>query len=448
MFNRPVQAPRRITSRIRLNMRWLPFAVGLTLLLQLFFPSSIWQVLLIFLAGGWIIAYLWAYKLSRSLDFKREIRYGWTQVGDRLQERYTLTNTSAVPALWVEIVDHSTLPDLPPGQVRALGSYASLTWQTEQVCTRRGLYILGQTGLRTGDPLGVYRVEMHDPSQSYLLVMPPVIPLPAIQIAPGGRAGEGSRSRANALEHTVSASGVRPYAPGDNLKLMHWRTTARTGSWFIRTLENTPSSDWWIFLDFNRAVQRGHGWDSTEEHGILLAASLADQGIRAGRAVGLVSTCPDLTWLPPQSGLSRRLEILRALAMAAPGDRPLAELLAHSQASFHRGASLVIITPDLQADWLKPLLHLVNCGAMPTVFTFDPVSFSEINREPASRPATTHLEDLLAKLNIPHYPITRDLLNRPEARPGKRGAWEWRMTGTGKAVAINRPADLAWRQLG
>jgi hypothetical protein len=44
--------------------------------------------------------------------------------------------------------------------------------------------------------------------------------------------------------------------------------------------------------------------------------------------------------------------------------------------------------------------------------------------------------------------VTRDLLDRPEARPGTQGLWEWRILRHGKAVPIRRPSDLRWKKLG
>ena len=36
----------------------------------------------------------------------------------------------------------------------------------------------------------------------------------------------------------------------------------------------------------------------------------------------------------------------------------------------------------------------------------------------------------------------------PEARPGWRGQWEWRISPTGKAIPVRPPGDMAWRKLG
>ena len=105
-----------------------------------------------------------------------------------------------------------------------------------------------------------------------------------------------------------------------------------------------------------------------------------------------------------------------------------------------RSASLIIITSDVKGHWAVPLLPLVQRGAAPTVLLLDPVSFGG-SGDPAD------LGALLSRVGVTPTLITRDLLDRPEARPGRRGQWEWRMTGTGRAVPLRRPSDTTWKEL-
>jgi len=427
-------------SRLRLNTHLLPVLVGLLLLLQLTFPYRGWVVLLVGLGGGWLIGYLWARSLARGLWLTREMRFGWAQVGDRLEERFTLVNDGWAPALWVELIDHSTLPDYEVSRATGVGGKSLLGWHTNGLCTRRGLYTLGPTSLRTGDPLALYTVSLHYPEASPLLVMPPIVPLPAIEVSPGGRAGEGRRPHADALEQTVSSSTVREYQPGDSLRWIHWRISAHHDAPFVRLFDSTPASDWWVFLDLDQRVQVGQGWDSTEEHGVILAASLADRGLRSGRAVGLVTHGEDLVWLPPQRGDGQSLAIMHALTLVTPGSRPLVELLERVQPAFRQQTSLAIITPAVEGDWVEALLLLLRRGASPTVLLLDPVSFGgggDVSGTLA----------LLSDLGVARYVITRDLLDRRQARPGWHGQWEWRVSATGRAIPVRRPHDMEWKRL-
>lgn len=428
-------------GKLRLqSWTWLAVS-GLLVVLEILWPGRVWVTLLILLGGTWLAGFLWTLALGRRLSIKREMRYGWAQVGDALQERYTLYNDSLLPALWLEVQDHSNIPDYQAGRVTSINGREILGWRTEGICTRRGLYTLGPTSLRAGDPFGLCSVEVLQPDSTVLMVLPPVLPLPAIQIAAGGWTGEGRRLRRTALETTVSVETVHEYAPGDPLRAIHWPTTARREMLFVRQFDHMPSADWWIFLDLEGRVQAGSGSASTDEHGVILAASLADRGIRQGVQVGLVTHGERLTWLHPQRSSGQLMDILRALAVVHTGERPLADLLAEAKRSIRRGASLIIITPNMEAGWLAPLLDLVKIGVTPTVLLLDPVSFG-------SRESAAGVRGVLAKHGIHHTLVPRELLDRPEAHPGQQGRWEWRVVGPGKVVAVQRPEKTVWRRLG
>jgi len=426
--------------QLKLNVRALPILVALLIALQLSVPYHGWMLLLIGLGGAWLIAYVWARALARGVRLTRELRFGWAQVGDRLEERFTLSNTSWLPALWVEIADHSTLPGHSTSIATGVDGTSENRWIVKSVCARRGAYTLGPTTLRTGDPFGIYSVTIENPATTNMMVMPPIVPLPRIEIAPGGRAGEGAR-RTAALERAISAQGIREYTPGDRLNAIHWRASAHHDSLLVRLFDSTPASDWWILLDLNARAQIGEGQNSTLEHAIILTASLADRGLRAGRAVGLGAFTDNLVWLPPHAGETRRWEILRALALASPGARSLAELLAQMHASFKQRTSLIIITPDARADWLAPLIPLRWRGIVPTVLLLDPISFGGTTDARGALSA-------LADLEIAREVITREVLERPEAQPGMRGHYEWQVTPLGRALPRRVSREAGWKTLG
>jgi uncharacterized protein (DUF58 family) len=396
-------------------------------------------MMLLGLGGAWLLSYLWARSLARGLRLMREMRFGWVQVGDRLVERFTLFNDGWAPALWVELIDHSTLPDYQVGRGTRVGSGRSVRWHTDALCTHRGLFNLGPASLATGDPFGLFTVTLDCPASLPLIVLPPIVPLPSIEVAPGGWIGEGL-PRTNALERTVSATSVREYAPGDGLRWIHWRTSARQDNLFVRLFDGTSAGDWWIILDMNRRVQVGEGEDGTEEHGVILAASLADRGLRLGRAVGLVAGGEPLVWLPPREGEPQRWQILRSLAQVSLGSRPLPELLVRMGSGMRRRASLIIITPQVDNVWLDALLLLVRCGAIPTVLLLDPISFGGSGDIQAVRMALTDM-------GVTHYVVARNLLERFEARPAYKRDGGGMGTGPGWPRSFRRTPGRAWRVL-
>jgi uncharacterized protein (DUF58 family) len=205
-------------------------------------------------------------------------------------------------------------------------------------------------------------------------------------------------------------------------------------------LDGVPSGDWWIVLDMDQCVQAGEGQNSTIEHGVILATSLADRGLRAKQAVGLITHGQDLLWLPPQGGDHQRWEILRALALVSPGATSLSDLLSREGPAFGQSASLIIITPSVDGGWVESLVPLLRRGITPTVLLLDSMSFGGTGD-------VRGVAAMLADLGVLHHIITRDVLDQPEARPGREGHWEWRILSTGRAVAVRHPRDTAWKVL-
>jgi len=420
---------------LRLKARLLPFLVGLLLLLQFVESFQGWRILLVGLGGAWLVSYLWVYSLARGLRLKREMRFGWVQVGDWVIERFTLENSSRLPALWVEVVDHSTLPEYRASRGVSIGRDRLIRWFKEAVCTRRGLFTLGPISLRTGDPFGFYSVKLEYPTSVPLLVMPRVVPLPTIEVAAGGRAGEG-RVRAHALERTVCSAYVREYQPSDQWRWIHWPTSAKHDSLFVRLFDGAPAGDWWIILDMHRDVHAGIGQDSTEEHEVILAASLANKGLKAGRAVGLVAADDELIWLPPRGGEAQRWQILYSLAQVSLGDRTLVELLTRMQPALGWNNSLAIITPSMDRNWVEALVPLLERGVIPTVFLLDPLSFG-CSGDPGA------IQSSLIHLGVAHYIIPRDLLDEATARLDQLVSED--KHGIGSVFGIRQAARESWK---
>ncbi|HET9911322.1 MAG TPA: DUF58 domain-containing protein [Anaerolineales bacterium] len=425
-------------TTIRLNAKIFPAIGFLALVMQIVDPSRVWMILLIGIGGFWLVCRWWAHGLARSLQFEREMRFGWAQVGDRLEERFTLTNQLIAPATWVTLQDHSTLPDHSASIATGVDGSSTAQWRILTQCTRRGVFTLGGTTLETGDPFGVYTVTLEDPTSSTLAVMPPVLSLPAFQISSSGWAGEGKPNR-HSLQETINVSHTREMVPNDPMRLIHWKTTARHNKFFVRQFEGSPAGDWWLVVDLDKGVQLGTGWDSTEEHAIILASSLAAHGLNADHPVGLSINGNNSEWLVPRRNEYQLRSLLKALAVASPSEMHLKDYLQRAGQSLSGHSSLLIITANADVEWTQALLPLMWRGIIPTVFLFDPVSFGG-NTTPKA------IYEVFQSMGIPCHVIPKEMLDKPQARPGHEGEWEWRVSATGKAVAV-RAAQEDWRGL-
>lgn len=426
-------------STLRLNTKILPFIGALAFIMQLIDPSRVWVMLLIGIGGTWLVCWWWVRGLAHSLKFAREMRFGWAQVGDRLEERFTLTNEFLLPATSVTVQDHSDLPDHHASVATGVDGTSTSQWKIQSQCTRRGVYTLGGTTLETGDPFGVYTLTLEDPTSSTLAVMPPVVSLPKFHITSSGWAGEG-RTNPRSLEETINASHTREMAPNDPMKFIHWKSTARHNKFFVRQFEGTPAGDWWILLDLHKDSQIGVGWDSTEEHGVILASSLAARGLDEKYPVGLAINGNETTWIVPRRNENQNRALLKALAVASPSALVIRDYIQRIGQTIGSRSSLLIITANVETTWTESLLPLMWRGVMPTVFLLDPASFGGTGN-------TNAIEETLQSVGAICHVIPRQMLDTRQARPGTEGEWEWRVVGTGKAVAVKTPtAD--WRRIG
>lgn len=391
-----------VMTSLRLRARIVPVLVAILVVIEILGLYRGWRVLLVGLGLAWLIGYLWARSLVGGLRLMRELRFGWVQVGDRLIERMTLRNEGRFPALWVEFRDHSSLPDHAIGRSLSVGGGNSVRWYNDTACSIRGLFNLGPVTIQAGDPFGFYDVELTYPTSVPVLVLPQVVPLPTIPLAKGGRAEEGQVAQ-KAIERTVSAASVREYLAGDYHRWIHWPTTARRNDLFVRVFDAAPAGDLWIVLDMCEEVHVGVGEQSTQEHAVVLAASLADRGLRRGRPVGLVSADDELVWKTPRGGEFQRWGILHSLALVSIGKRRLADLLLSLAFAFGHDSSLVVLTPDTDPSWVEALASLTRTGTSATVMMLEPQSFG-------GQGDVDRVRSALVELGVDSHLVTRDLL--------------------------------------
>ncbi len=283
-------------------------------------------------------------------------------VGDELRLTYTLRNTARLPKLWLEVHNPSSLPGGIPGRAIALPPRAERSWRVRTPLTKRGHYRVEPLVVRTGDPFGFFEASAMVGQGVNVVVYPRVDPLPSFWLPATGL--EGSRAfPERTLQATPLAMTVRPWAPGDAMNRIHWKTTARHGEIQVKEFELEQTTDVWLFLDLDRAVQAGVGDDGTVELGVRVAASVADRALAENRAVGLTVNAHRPGVIPADRGPRQRSKIMQVLAaVEGDGERPLAELLVVGLPRLRRGMTAVVVTPSRDRGWIRPLAGLRRRG--------------------------------------------------------------------------------------
>ncbi|MHC0434135.1 DUF58 domain-containing protein [Streptomyces sp. O3] len=152
----------------------------------------------------------------------------------------------------------------------------------------RGRYPLGPLQLRLTDPFGMYELTRSFSTYDTLTVVPRVTPLPPVRLS-GEAAGYGEgrqRSLALAGEDDVIPRG---YRHGDDLRRVHWRSTARYGELMVRREEQPQRARCTVLLDTRGAAHRGAGPDSAFEWAVSGAASALVHMLERGYSVRLLT---------------------------------------------------------------------------------------------------------------------------------------------------------------
>ncbi|NEY32077.1 DUF58 domain-containing protein [Streptomyces sp. PRKS01-65] len=152
----------------------------------------------------------------------------------------------------------------------------------------RGRYPLGPLQLRLSDPFGMCELTRSFSAYDTLVVTPRVEPLPPVRM--GGEAkgyGDGRhRSLALAGEDDVIPRG---YRYGDDLRRVHWRSTARHGELMVRREEQPQRARCTVLLDTRGGAYEGAGPDSAFEWAVAGAASVLVHMLERGFSVRLLT---------------------------------------------------------------------------------------------------------------------------------------------------------------
>ena len=219
-----------------------------------------------------------------------------------------------MPKLWLEIHNPTTLPGGLPGRAITLAGRSERSWLIRIPLARRGHFRIEPLHIRTGDPFGFFEASATVGQGVSVVVYPRLEPLPRWRL-PAAQLEGSHVSPVRTLQTTPLATTVRPYAPGDSMNRIHWKSTARHGEIQVKEFDLEQTADAWIVLDLQRGIQTGRGDESTVEAAIRAAASIADKALQENRAVGMTVNVGRTAFLPPDRGGRQHLKIMQLLAV-------------------------------------------------------------------------------------------------------------------------------------
>jgi uncharacterized protein (DUF58 family) len=161
---------------------------------------------------------------------------------------------------------------------------------------------------------------------------------------------------------------VRPYVPGDDVRLIDWNVTARTGEPHVRVHLAERVLVSWLVLDTSPSMRFGTAERRKADVAEGVAIAIGHVATRRGNRLGLVTfgdTHPRA--IPPRQGRLGLLGLLAALREETVDEEDRVGATSLGEALWRTGAlarqrAAVIVVSDFRGppDWRRPLLTLAG----------------------------------------------------------------------------------------
>ncbi len=295
----------------------------------------------------------------------------------------------------------------------------------------RGRFSVGPLTVRLSDPFGFVELNRSFTSRVTLVVTPAITQLPAIRLS-GDWTGTGeNRPRAFASAGTEDVM-VREYRLGDDLRRIHWRSTARADELMVRREEQPHQSRATLLLDTRAMAHRGAGPASSFEYAVAATASIGAHLASRKFTVRLLSDAgdkADASW--HDRGISGPVELQLFLdSLAVVQTRQASEFAGRNE---QHSSGLVVavlgaVSPTdvaalsrLRAGATRALAILVDVGAW-------------ARPEAASQPHTPAVDDQADVLRRQGWAVV-------VAQPGDRLPMLWHELGRSLAWSRRQDSD-------
>lgn len=224
-----------------------------------------------------------------SLQADRELVPPRVAAGGVCQAHLTLRGSGRLGG---RLLLEDTVPDALGGAQRAVVAQLPQNQAVQLIYSvhplERKVHSLGPLVARITDPLGLAEYKRTLAGHSRLVVIPAVTPLTGMISGGEHGAGEAGGERVG-IGQSQDATVVRSYRQGDDLRKVHWRTSARRDELMVRVEEWSERGGATVLLDHRAAAHRGKGTASSLEYAVSLAASVYLHLRQRGQRVRLVT---------------------------------------------------------------------------------------------------------------------------------------------------------------
>ncbi len=364
--------------------------------------SELWVVLLavVLIVGivanePWIIAItvmtgiiavgarLWARLALEEVRYSRHAGQRYMFPGEETEVTLILENRKPIPVPWLRVRDEipKELEAIGVKTVRtersdsyrledalSLGWYERVRHKFRVRALHRGHVRIGPGQLEAGDLFGLFRSRLNVRAGETIVIYPNIVPVDDIQF-PSSRPQGDTLSRIRIAEDLNRPSGLREYVPGDPIRRIDWKVTARLGRPHVRTYDHTVDQYLVILLDAATTVNPWEGFRTAMlERAVTAAASLSAHADTLGYRIGLICNGVPLAGegrmvLAPGADPRQLSALLEALAMVRSiAVDSLAKVVGSSPEAIPFGSTIIAVSSIFPETLLSELDRLAGRG--------------------------------------------------------------------------------------
>jgi uncharacterized protein (DUF58 family) len=330
-----------------------------------------------------------AVKQSRAgLRVGHSVRPARADVGDRVEVRLVLGNPNTFGTGPLRITE--TVPGGRPLRFSVAGirGRQRRTVAYPLPALRRGRYAVGPTAVSASDPFGLVVADSRSSDTAELVVRPQHEALAPLTLPMAWRDGGSTSS------HSVGSGGsddasVRDYRYGDDLRKIHWRSSARSGGLMVRQEERPWHGRSLVLLDTrttafpsSAGVSESPAFEWTVSAAASISCHLAERGRRVLLVDGSGGTAHDET-----------VAMLDLLADTKPARRADIDPLSDALCGLGRDASVFAILAGYDRAALTELTVRPRTPGSAVALLVRPSTFPTTSSAPPPDPEKNSTED-------------------------------------------------------
>ena len=366
----------------------LPAALALFFLL--FFPYSSLQKLGLFILFVLFFSYVYSRITRSSLKIYRKNKIIRCNKYHSSTVSFTAENNGFLPLHSIMLLDCGS-GHFYPREGTFLSSFSrneSRDYETPLVTDRRGIFDIGPITVYGSDPLVFFPWQKEYPAVCRIIIYPAWHPLHLLLTK--GETGGSLKVHNPVYEDQTKLRNIREYQPGDSLKRINWKASAKSGKLLTMEFSSTISAPAFIFLGLEAEMYPLKHRYGIMERAIEAAASVLVEYGGRGQMTGFYSNGlvnGREPYVPAAAGNLQVVTILEILAGIESSSTSGKSLL---QDFFNRGVfppsgtHIYIITPVVDREILVQMeilrrkrmyIKLIYCGTADKVWESLPSSY-------------------------------------------------------------------------